>query len=66
MIDHDHVEVGGGLRPDQLVPSDGGPNWMGWFRVATPAPLELPSENGVYVLDEEAPDAPRYHFVPDG
>ena len=60
------AEVGGGSGPDQLVPSHGGPNWMGWFRVAAPAPLELSSEGGVYVLDDEAPDALRYHFVPDG
>ena len=58
--------VGGAAHPDQLVPSHGGPNWMGWFRVATPAPLELPSQGGVYVLDDAAPDALRYHFVPDG
>ena len=59
------AQVGGGPEPDQLIASHGGPNWMGWFRVASPAPLELPSEGGVYVLDDDAPDGLRYHFVPD-
>lgn len=65
MVDDDG-EVGGGRPPDQLVPSRGGPNWMGWFRVATPPPVELASEGGVYVLDDEAPDALTYRFVADG
>ena len=61
------AEAEAGAGPgDLLVPSDGGPNWMGWFRVPRPAPLELPCRGGAYVLDDATPDALRYHFLPEG
>ncbi|CAA9234942.1 MAG: hypothetical protein AVDCRST_MAG20-1445 [uncultured Acidimicrobiales bacterium] len=50
---------------EQLVACDGGPNWMGWFRVPSPAPLELPGEGGVYVLDDRDPSELRYRFLAD-
>ncbi len=65
-----------------LVPSAGGPNWMGWFRVEEPVPLELPCRGGTYVLEcgpaDGAPQGEgwsgeharcgghRYVFVDDG
>lgn len=50
---------------ERLVPSEGGPNWMGWFRVSGPPPLELPGDGGTYVLDD-GPEGLRYVFVEDG
>lgn len=57
--------AGGPGSSEQLVPCDGGPNWMGWFRVPSPAPLELPCDGGVYVLDDHDADEPRYRFLAD-
>ena len=65
MVTGDAEVAGAPGAGDQLVPSDGGPNWMGWLRVTSPAPLEVPCEGGVYVLDDQAPGALRYHFLPD-
>jgi hypothetical protein len=49
-----------------IIPSEGGPNWMGWFRVDDPPPLELAADGGLYVLDEGLDGSRRYLFVADG
>lgn len=49
-----------------IISSEGGPNWMGWFRVDDPPPLELACPGGVYVLEEAADGTSRYVFIPDG
>jgi hypothetical protein len=51
---------------DTIVTSTGGPNWMGWFRVADPPPLELACEGGTYVLDDDGGGGHRYVFLSDG
>lgn len=49
-----------------LIPSVGGPNWMAWFRVDDPPPLELPGRRGMYVLDPDPVEGLRYLWVEPG
>ena len=39
-----------GSASAHIVACRGGPNWMGWLRVADPLPLEVPYDGGLYVL----------------
>lgn len=48
---------------DHLVPCEGGPpGTAGWRRVPDPPPLEIESDDGIFVLDDSH-DGLRYVFV---